>query len=189
METEAINPGADTQIAEPVKTESQAITKDALDMAIKQATEDVNKKWQSRFDTVLGEKKAVEGKGQTLEQRLEQIEQERSRERLDWSRKEAKAKAQIDDELDEAINKYASTDAESITAGAVTIRSFIDRMIASKTELAVKAALEKIGSQPTPSGGSGNQVEITRESLKTPEGRKIMMEQAKRQGGSIPIRE
>jgi hypothetical protein len=184
MENQEVSGAEVTQI---VETKQDALTKEAMDLAIKQATEEVNKKWQSRFDTVLGEKKTVESKGQTLEQRLEQIEQERERERLDWSRKEAKAKFQIDDELDAAINQYASKDAESIKNGAVTIRNVIDKMIATKTEQAVKAALEKIGSQPTPSGGSGNQVEITRESLKTPEGRKAMMELAKKQGGSIPI--
>jgi len=130
---------------------------------LKRLLEENNKKWQSKFDTVLTEKKTVESKQLTVEQRIQQIEQERQAERLDWARKEAKAKAQIDDELDEAIKMYSGVEAEQITKGASTIREIIDRVIAIKTEAAVKAAVEKIGTQPIPKGGkeipSGNSKE------------------------------
>jgi len=141
---------------QPITAEAeQPKAEPAIDIQseIKKAVEEANKKWQSRFDTVLGEKKAVEGKALTVEQRLEQIEQERQRERLDWSRKEAKAKAQIDDALDEAIRSYAGTDPDGIASGAQGIREMIDSLVKIKTDEAVKTALEKIGSQPPPKGG------------------------------------
>lgn len=130
-------------------TKPEAITKDDIAKAV----DEVNRKWQSKFDQVLGEKKAVEGKALTVEQRIAQIEQERQNERLDWSRKEAKAKAQIDDELETAIRLYAGTEAEQIAIGAANIRAIIDKVVAENTEKAVKAALEKVGSQPSPKGG------------------------------------
>lgn len=144
------------QAAEQPKDQQKAgLTSDDVQKAIADALEANNRKWQSNFDKVLSEKRTVEGKALTVEQRLEQIEQERQRERLDWSRKEAKAKAQIDDELDEAIRLYAGADSEGIATGAVKIRTMIDALIKIKSEEAVKAALEKIGSQPAPKGGSG----------------------------------
>lgn len=187
MDSEVTTPvnGAEVQpqIDGAEGTKPEAITRDDIAKAV----DEVNRKWQSKFDQVLGEKKAVEGKALTVEQRIAQIEQERQNERLDWSRKEAKAKAQIDDELEAAIRLYAGTDSEQIATGAANIRAIIDKVVADNTEKAVKAALEKVGSQPSPKGGQASVVEITRESLKTPEGRKAMLEQAKKTGGAIPI--
>ena len=132
---------------------------------LKALLEENNKKWQSKFDTVLTEKKAVEGKALTTEQRLELIERERQEERLSWSRKEAKAKAQIDDELDSAIKLYSSNDSDKIQEGATLLRSTIDKVMAQKIDLAVAQALEKAGSQPKPRGGAEIPVGNSREAL------------------------
>jgi LysM repeat protein len=133
---------------------------------LKASNDELNKKWQSKFDTVLGEKKAVEGKALTVEQRLELVEKERLEERVNWSRKEAKAKAQIDDELDAAILAYSSNDVTKIQEGASLLRASIDKVMAEKIDLAVKAALEKVGSQPAPVGGSKPMPTNTLEALK-----------------------
>ena len=132
---------------------------------LKALLEENNKKWQSKFDTVLTEKKAVEGKALTTEQRLELIERERQEERLSWSRKEAKAKAQIDDELDSAIKLYSSNDSDKIQEGATLLRSTIDKVMAQKIDLAVAQALEKAGSQPKPLGGAEIPVGNSKEAL------------------------
>lgn len=190
--SEEIKTGENTSIGtqtEKTATETQAtFGEKEVQEAIKAALDAERRIWQSRFDTVVAEKKTVEGKALTVEQRLEQIEQERQRERLEWSRKEAKAKAQINDELDNAVKLYASNDPEDIATGAGKIKEMIDALIKTETEKAVKEALEKIGSQPTPKGGANN-TEITRESLKTPEGRKAMLEYAAKNKGYLQIAE
>lgn len=57
-------------------------------------------------------------------------------------------------------------------------------------ENAVKQAMEKLGSQPAPAGGSaGSPGAITRESLATPEGRKAMMEAAKGKPGPMMVQD
>ena len=152
MENATVN-GAETQIVEEKKVDSapaDVVSKTDLQAIL----EKQNKEWQSRFDKLLTEKKEVVGKALTTEQRLEAIEQERQEERLTWSRKEAKAKAQIDDELETAILDYSSKDPERIHNGATNIRSIFDKLVATNKELAVKLALEKVGSQPAPKGGN-----------------------------------
>jgi hypothetical protein len=83
--------------------------------------DELNRTWQGRFDKVLTEKKQVGEKAATVEERIAQIEAERQRERIDWARQSAKAKAGIDDELEAAIKLYADSDPESIATGAAKI--------------------------------------------------------------------
>jgi uncharacterized protein YydD (DUF2326 family) len=81
-----------------------------------------NKTWQSRFDKVLAEKKQTEVKANTVEERIAQLEAERIKERLEFTRKESKAKASIDDDMDAAVRDYASNDAEAIARGAERLK-------------------------------------------------------------------
>ena len=81
------------------------------------------------------------------------------------------------------IDKFVGLTDEETDAG---LKALADTVLPYRDN-AVKAALEKVGSQPPPKGGQASVVEITRESLKTPEGRKAMLEQAKKTGGAIPI--
>ena len=122
------------------------------------ALEKNRREWQSKIDTILNEKKVVSEKALTVEQRIEQIEKEREAERLSWSRKEAKAAAQIADELDGYIRAYSGNDPEKIREGAEGIKGFLDAVISSTTDQAVKAALEKVGSQPAPRAGGSEKV-------------------------------
>lgn len=81
------------------------------------------------------------------------------------------------------IDRFVGLTDEETDAG---LKALADTVLPYRDN-AVKAALEKVGSQPAPKGGQASVVEITRESLKTPEGRKAMLEQAKKTGGAIPI--
>lgn len=189
--SDEINGAADQQIVEnaEVKTEpvkEAGLTKDDLEARI----DKVNKEWQSRFDKLLSEKKEKENQALTVEQRIEQVEREREAERLSFARERAKLGAKIDDELDAAIGLYRSSNPEEIGKGAESIRAFFEKMKAAHEadkEAAVKEALAQAGAQPKPKGGGDTMTEITRESLKTPEGRRAMLEKAKVSGGAIPI--
>ena len=189
--SEEVNGAANQQIVEnaEVKTEpvkEAGLTKDDLEARI----DKVNKEWQSRFDKLLSEKKEKENQALTVEQRIEQVEREREAERLSFARERAKLGAKIDDELDAAIGLYRSSNPEEIGNGAESIKAFFEKMKAAHEadkEAAIKEALAQAGAQPKPKGGSDTMTEITRESLKTPEGRKAMLEKAKVSGGAIPI--
>lgn len=189
--SDEINGAADQQIVEnaEVKTEpvkEAGLTKEDLEARI----DKVNKEWQSRFDKLLSEKKEKENQALTVEQRIEQVEREREAERLSFARERAKLGAKIDDELDAAIGLYRSSNPEEIGKGAESINAFFEKMKAAHEadkEAAIKEALAQAGAQPKPKGGSDTMTEITRESLKTPEGRRAMLEKAKVSGGAIPI--
>ena len=85
---------------------------------------------------------------------------------------------------------FRSGNPEEIGKGAESIKAFFEKMKAAHEadkEAAIKEALAQAGAQPKPKGGSDTMTEITRESLKTPEGRRAMLEKAKVSGGAIPI--
>ncbi len=139
--------GQDEQQSEP-----QAVSADE----VKKMLEDERKKWQGKFDKILAEKKAEENKALTTEQRIEQLEQERKRERLDWSRKEAKAQAQLDDELESAILKYASDDPDEIANGAKSIREVFDKTVKEYQDKIDELEKQvKYTGKPPAGGGSG----------------------------------
>ena len=93
---------------------------------IKKAQEEADRKWQAKFDKVLAEKKTEESKALTLEQRFELSEKARRDERIEWARKEARAKATISDDLESAIKLYGAETPEDIAKGASEIRKLID---------------------------------------------------------------
>ena len=130
-----------------------------IDMdAVNKMLEERDKKWQSRFDKILAEKKAEETKAMTVEDRIKQLEEERQRERLDWSRKEAKAQAQIDDDLEAAILAYSSTDPERIAEGARGIREMFDKTIAEyKARIEELEKNQRFSSGPIKGGGKSQQ--------------------------------
>ena len=189
--SDEINGAANQQIVENAEVKNEPVKEAGLTKADLEARIDkVNKEWQSRFDKLLSEKKEKENQALTVEQRIEQVEREREAERLSFARERAKLGAKIDDELDAAIGLYRSSNPEEIGKGAESIRAFFEKMKAAHEadkEAAIKEALAQAGAQPKPKGGSDTMTEITRESLKTPEGRRAMLERAKVSGGAIPI--
>lgn len=164
MAEEAIKAeGAEPEVDQIEATEQQDAATDnqeqTIDMdAVNKMLEERDKKWQSRFDKILAEKKAEETKAMTVEDRIKQLEEERQRERLDWSRKEAKAQAQIDDDLETAILAYSSTDPEKIAEGAKGIRAVFDKTIAEyKTRIEELEKNQRFSSGPVKGGGKPTQ--------------------------------
>lgn len=160
------NPGAGTdQIAdkgatEPTQKPAEGASKD-YEAIIAAKIDEVNRKWQSKFDTVLGEKKAVEGKALTVEQQIEQLRQEREAERLGFVRDKAKMSAKIEDELESAIRLYGSSKADEITSGADGIRAYFEKLNAAHEvdkAKAIEEALKKVGAQPRPQAGKDQKV-------------------------------
>ena len=98
------------------------VVAERLELAIKDRLEAKNREWQSRFDQVLTEKKTVDQKALTVEERMAHLEAERKAERLDWTRKEWKMQAGLDDDVHSAILDYASEDGERIKSGAGKIK-------------------------------------------------------------------
>jgi len=162
-------PGAGTdQIADKGATEptqkAEGVSKEDLEALVASKLDENNRKWQSKFDTILGEKKAVEGKALTVEQRMEQLEREREAERLGFTREKAKLSANIDDELEGAIRLYGSSKADEITSGASGIRAYIEKLNAAHEadkSKAIEEALAKVGAQPRPRAGKDQKVMAT----------------------------
>ncbi len=147
--------------AEEQKEQSEdnkdALTKDAVLEMLKAKEDEINKTWQSRFDKLVTEKKTVDTKAMTVEQRLAQIEAERQAERLSFTRERARNKAQIDEDFERAIKLYGSDKEDEITAGADAIASFIQNLKKSFEEekaKAVQEALVQAGIQKKPITGS-----------------------------------
>jgi len=163
------NPGAGTdQIADKGATEptqkAEGVSKEDLEALVASKLDENNRKWQSKFDTILGEKKAVEGKALTVEQRMEQLEREREAERLGFAREKAKLSANIDDELEGAIRLYGSSKADEIASGASGIRAYIEKLNAAHEadkQKAIEEALAKVGAQPRPRAGKDQKVMAT----------------------------
>ena len=131
-----------------------ALTIDDVQALMKEEREKTAKEWQSRFDKLLAEKKQEQEKKLTVEERLAQIEAERQAERLDWVRKEAKVKAGLDDELEQALFGYASTDAEKIHQSAEKINSLWGkREAAYKDKISELETRLQYGSKPPQGGG------------------------------------
>lgn len=147
--------------AEEQKEQSEekkdALTKESVLEMLKAKEDEINKTWQSRFDKLVTEKRTVDTKAMTVEQRLAQIEAERQAERLSFTRERARNKAQIDEDFERAIKLYGSDKEDEITAGADAIASFVQNLKKSFEEekaKAVQEALVQAGIQKRPITGS-----------------------------------
>ena len=143
--------------------EKEVLTKDSVLEMLKAREEEINKKWQSRFDKLVTEKNTVDTKAMTVEQRLAQIEAERQAERLSFTRERARNKAQIDENFERAIKLYGSDKEEEIAAGAEAISNFIQEMKKSfeaEKAKAVQEALFKAGIQKTPTSGDSTPTDL-----------------------------
>ena len=135
----------------------EALTKESVLEMLKAKEDEINKTWQSRFDKLVTEKRTVDTKAMTVEQRLAQIEAERQAERLSFTRERARNKAQIDEDFERAIKLYGSDKEDEITAGADAIASFVQNLKKSFEEEKAKAvqdALVQAGIQKRPITGS-----------------------------------
>jgi hypothetical protein len=151
---------ADKGATEPTQKPAEGVSKD-YEAIIAAKIDEVNRKWQSKFDTILGEKKAVEGKALTVEQQIAQLREEREAERLGFVRDKARLSAKIEDELESAIRLYGSSKADEITSGADGIRSYFEKLNAAHEAdkaKAIEEALKKVGAQPRPQAGKDQKV-------------------------------
>lgn len=96
--------------AEKPIEQPKGLTAADVQAAIAEALEAERRKYQSKIDQILAEKKATESKAMTVEERMAQLEAELTRERATAKRKEAKALAGFDDELDAALLEYSDPD-------------------------------------------------------------------------------
>lgn len=142
-------------VVEPAKAEVVAAPVIDVQAEIKKALEESDKKWQSRFDKVLTEKKTVETAKLSTEERIAKIEQEAKAKELNWARKEARAKATISEEMEAAIQLFHADDPEEIGKGAAEIRKLIDSETAPlKAKIEELEKSRRFGS-PIPNGGTG----------------------------------
>lgn len=141
----------------------EALTKESVLEMLKAKEDEINKTWQSRFDKLVTEKKTVDTKAMTVEQRLAQIEAERQAERLSFTRERARNKAQIDEDFERAIKLYGSDKEDEITAGADAIASYIQNLKKSFEEEKAKAvqdALVQAGIQKKPITGDSTPTDL-----------------------------
>lgn len=146
-----------TEQKEQSEEKKEALTKESVLEMLKAKEDEINKTWQSRFDKLVTEKKTVDTKAMTVEQRLAQIEAERQAERLSFTRERARNKAQIDEDFERAIKLYGSDKEDEITAGADAIASYVQNLKKSFEEekaKAVQEALVQAGIQKRPITGS-----------------------------------
>lgn len=118
MSEELDKPGeAEKPIEQP-----KGMSAEDVQAAIAKALEDERRKYQSKIDQVIAEKKAVESKTMTAEERLAKLEAELQNERATAKRKEAKALAGFDDELEAAILDYTDPDKAADAAQRIKAR-------------------------------------------------------------------
>jgi DNA-binding GntR family transcriptional regulator len=111
--------------SEPEKViEAKALTSEDVQAAINVALEAERRKYQSKLDQVIAEKKAVESAKLTDSERLAALEAQLAQERASAKRKEAKALAGFDDDFEQALLEYS--DADKAKDAAVKIKSRIE---------------------------------------------------------------
>lgn len=153
-------------VAETATSATGATATIDVQAEIRKALEESDKKWQSRFDKVLTEKKTVENAKLSVEERVAKVEQERAQERREWARKEARAKATISDEMEAAIQLFNADDPDEIGKGAIEIRKLIDAETAPlKAKIEEYEKKAKYGSNPPAGGGAGGGLVITLDEL------------------------
>lgn len=104
----------------------EAITMEQVQELLAKDRDELNRKWQSKVDKIISEKKETEQKAMTVEEQIAELKREREQEKLKFARDSARQVARIDDDLDEAIASYASSDPDNIRVGAVKLRELID---------------------------------------------------------------
>jgi uncharacterized protein YydD (DUF2326 family) len=173
----------DGEATEPI-AEQSAFGPDEVKKMIAEAVGQTTKEWQSRFDKVVSEKKATESKAMTVEERLANMEAERQAERVAWARKEARAKAGIDESLEAVALGFASSDPETISKSADQLKAFFDeRESTYKKQIAELEKKLQFGAK-SPVGGGGSQGidfskmslnEITKYAMTSPEAKEEVL--------------
>jgi hypothetical protein len=105
---------------------------------VEKLLQDRDKKWQSKFDKLLQEKKETETKSKTAEERIAEIERKYEQERLGRVRERAISGAQLDSDVVEAAQALLSADEESVNSGA----SKLSELLKSRAEAMANERIE-----------------------------------------------
>jgi hypothetical protein len=110
----------DTNSAE--STDSQGLTEEQVENLLRER----DKKWQSKFDKLLQEKKETETKSKTAEERIAEIERKYEQERLGRVRERAISGAKLDSDVVDAAKALLSSDEESVGNGAAKLAELLN---------------------------------------------------------------
>ncbi len=102
-----------------------------------------DKKWQSKFDKLLQEKKETETKSKTAEERIAEIERRYEQERRSRVRERAISSAKLDAEFVEAAQALNSDDEESITNGASRLSELLEEIAERRAKERLEAEINK----------------------------------------------
>lgn len=159
MEGETQTSAVETQIGQE---EKQAETKDVLtkeqaEAFFKQKEEAMRREFQSKFDTILTEKKKEVEKSLTLEEQVKLFHEQLAERDAVIARKEAGVNLPKENEFYEGVKMYLSSDVQNITKGAELLGGFFEKMKAgyeAEKAKAVQDALVQAGIQKKPITGS-----------------------------------
>lgn len=118
---------------------SQGLTQEQVEHLL----QDRDKKWQSKFDKLLQEKKETESKSKTAEERMAELEQRYEQERIGRVRERAISGAQLDADVVSAAEALLSSDDESVGNGAAKLRELIDAKAEAKAQEQLEAEIKK----------------------------------------------
>jgi hypothetical protein len=139
MADDATNGAAEERIegadADAKSSQNAGITEDQISKLL----EERDRKWQSRMDKILAEKKETETKSKTAEERIAEIERKYESERLSRVREHAINSVHLDPSVFESAKMLLDNDEESITNGAAKMKEFLDGIV----ERRVREGLEK----------------------------------------------
>jgi hypothetical protein len=154
MADEQVQP-TDSGAVEEREPKGEGLTEEQLTSILEKRLEENNRKWQSRFDQVLKEKKDVETKSKTAEERIADIERRYEEERLGRTRERVLHETALDATVIDAAREFLSNSEEGIKAGASRLKEYIQAQI----EAGVKAGVDqevnrRFKDAPKPQGGA-----------------------------------
>jgi len=147
--SEETKPGEEAPIEQP-----KGLTAADVQAAIAEALEGERRKYQSKIDQILAEKKATESKAMTVEEQVAELKTELQRERSAAKRKEAKALAGFDDELDAALLEYADPDKAPDAARKIKAKLEAEKLTLMAEIDELKKRLQ-YGAKAPPAGKAG----------------------------------
>lgn len=133
-----VDGAAEEQIVDEAAESEQDSQPGLTEEQVQKLLAERDKKWQSKFDKLLQEKKETETKSKTAEERIAEIERKYEQERLGRVRERAISNAKLDSAFVEAAQSLLSNDEESVTDGA----SRLSELLAERAERIAEERLE-----------------------------------------------
>lgn len=153
MADEQVQP-TDEGAVEEQEPKVEGLTEEQVNAMLERRLEDNNRKWQSRFDQLLKEKKDTETKSKTAEQQIAELRQQWEQERVGRTRERVLHEANLDASLMDAMQEFLSNDDEGIKNGASQLQKYIQEKIDAGIKAGVEAEVSKrFEKAPKPQGG------------------------------------